>query len=183
MAMSDDLRGRIIEAAIRLLEQAGPKGFGQVKVAREAGIQQGHLTYYFPRKSDLLLAVIEALNERARRRLGRVSGELLGMDARARRQALFTEARAMMRDRKRTRVLIGLLAEAEDDAELQALIHEREARFQEWVKLLLGDGVDALDAELLVATLRGLGMLQLAGRMPLAHLDALLGRLEEWLDR
>ena len=183
MATSDGLRDKIIEAAIHLLERAGPKGFGQVRVAREAGIQQGHLTYYFPRKSDLLMGVIEALNERARRRLGRVSEELSEMGARERRQALFTEARAMMRDRKRTRVLLGLLAEAEDDAELQALLHEREARFQAWVKLLLGDGLDAIDAELLVATLRGLGMQQLASRMSPAHLDALLGRLEQWIDR
>ena len=31
------------------------------EVAREAGLQQGHLTYYFPKKSDLVAAVLEAL--------------------------------------------------------------------------------------------------------------------------
>jgi hypothetical protein len=33
--MADDVRARIVEAAVRVLETQGAKGFGQVRVARE----------------------------------------------------------------------------------------------------------------------------------------------------
>lgn len=181
MSTAQVTRERIADAALRLLEREGPRAFGQVRVAREAGIAQGHLTYYFPKKVDLIAAVIERLSVNARTRLTELLGRIAELDASGRRALLFAESRAMMEDRARIRVLLGLLGEAEHEPEIARLFLEREARGQALVAALLGEGHDALDAELLVATLRGIALVGLARPDDPAHLDALLARLERWV--
>ena len=53
-------RQRILDAAIRIARKSGIKALTQPRVAAAAGVRQSHLTYYFPRKADLLAAVLEA---------------------------------------------------------------------------------------------------------------------------
>ena len=52
-------RTRLIEAALEVLLHDGIMGFSQSKVARQAGLRQSHLTYYFPTRNDLLTVVVE----------------------------------------------------------------------------------------------------------------------------
>jgi AcrR family transcriptional regulator len=54
------LRERILTAALQVLQSGGPHALTQPRVAKQAGIAQGHLTYYFPTRADLLAAVTEA---------------------------------------------------------------------------------------------------------------------------
>lgn len=54
-----DSRSRLIEAALEVLLRDGIMGFSQSKVARQAGLRQSHLTYYFPTRNDLLTVVVE----------------------------------------------------------------------------------------------------------------------------
>jgi DNA-binding transcriptional regulator YbjK len=54
-----DPRARLIEAALEVLLHDGIMGFSQSKVARQAGLRQSHLTYYFPTRNDLLTVVVE----------------------------------------------------------------------------------------------------------------------------
>ena len=120
--MAEDVKARIVDAAVRLLESKGAKGFGQVRVAREAGLQQGHLTYYFPKKSDLVAAVLARLSERARGEFERALAHRGPLDAAASEEVFFDMVRALLRDRKRSRILAALLAEAVDDAEVGAAL-------------------------------------------------------------
>jgi AcrR family transcriptional regulator len=53
-------RQRILDAAIRIARKSGIKALTQPRVAAAAGVRQSHLTYYFPRKADLLACVLEA---------------------------------------------------------------------------------------------------------------------------
>ena len=62
----------ILEAGIVLLESKGIAALTQPQVAAAAGIKQSHLTYYFPTRTDLLMAIadqwvtqaMEAMSER-----------------------------------------------------------------------------------------------------------------------
>jgi len=70
-----DIRETLIEGALKLLREQGFAALSQPRIAAEAGVRQSHLTYYFPSRSDLLLAVanrscevlLAPLHERAKR--------------------------------------------------------------------------------------------------------------------
>lgn len=70
-----DIRENIVDAALKLLRKQGFASLSQPRIAAEAGVRQSHLTYYFPARADLLLAVADQscaillapLHERARR--------------------------------------------------------------------------------------------------------------------
>jgi AcrR family transcriptional regulator len=60
-----DKRALIVAAALDIIGDDGLAGFTQPRVAQRAGLRQGHLTYYFPTRDDLLLAVVdEAIHRR-----------------------------------------------------------------------------------------------------------------------
>lgn len=59
----------ILEAAARILEEAGPRGLTTNKVAERAGVSVGSLYEYFPRKEAILVAL-------ARDRLARDKEEM-----------------------------------------------------------------------------------------------------------
>jgi AcrR family transcriptional regulator len=51
------MRGRILDAAIRVLRDEGALGFTTTRVANDAGISVGSLYQYFPNKHSLVVAV------------------------------------------------------------------------------------------------------------------------------
>jgi AcrR family transcriptional regulator len=53
----DDTRDRILDAAIVVLREVGHGQFSVQKVARHAGVYQGNITYYWPRRRDLVRAL------------------------------------------------------------------------------------------------------------------------------
>jgi AcrR family transcriptional regulator len=55
---------RILAAALQLVESQGLSGLSQARVAQAAGLRQSHLTYYFPTRKDLLLAIVERIHAR-----------------------------------------------------------------------------------------------------------------------
>lgn len=52
-----NVKKAILQAGNDLLKTDGIAALSQLKVAKAAGIKQSHLTYYFPRRSDLLLGI------------------------------------------------------------------------------------------------------------------------------
>jgi len=52
-----NVKTAILQAGHDLLKTQGIAALSQLRVAKAAGIKQSHLTYYFPRRSDLLLAI------------------------------------------------------------------------------------------------------------------------------
>lgn len=53
------IKDSILAAGVELLNEKGIAALTQPQVARAAGIKQSHLTYYFPTRADLLLAIAE----------------------------------------------------------------------------------------------------------------------------
>jgi AcrR family transcriptional regulator len=56
-ALNDDTRGRILDAGLEVLRTVGHGQFSVQKVARSAGVYQGNVTYYWPRRRGLVLAL------------------------------------------------------------------------------------------------------------------------------
>jgi AcrR family transcriptional regulator len=154
-------------------------------VAEEAGVQQGHLTYYFPRRADLVVGVLQRFVERLRQEGLRLRGAATPREA---RQQIFDLIKVTLKNRDRTRLMLGLLMEVQGDAALSAPIAEVFATQRRSLALLTGRDEEDLDIELALAALRGLGLEQMVVRGPRRtraddeRLDALVDRLAAWLD-
>jgi AcrR family transcriptional regulator len=56
-AVLEDTRRRILDAGLQVLREVGHGQFSVQKVARVAGVYQGNITYYWPRRRDLVLSL------------------------------------------------------------------------------------------------------------------------------
>jgi AcrR family transcriptional regulator len=54
---NDGTRERILRAAVTVIRSVGNGQFSVQKVARVAGVYQGNITYYWPRRRDLVVAL------------------------------------------------------------------------------------------------------------------------------
>ncbi len=66
-ARGDGTRERVLDAAVAVLREVGYGGFSVQKVARSAGVYQGNITYYWPRRLDLVRAVAARIIDSYRR--------------------------------------------------------------------------------------------------------------------
>lgn len=57
-------RAAILEGAIEVFAELGYAGASLRELAAGAGVQKGHLAYYFPTKDDLLYELVDDLHER-----------------------------------------------------------------------------------------------------------------------
>jgi AcrR family transcriptional regulator len=153
-----DVRTRILEAALRLLGEGGAQQLTQPRVSKEAGVRQSHLTYYFPTVTDLLHAV-------ARHSFQSLSKELAGVDARERPASLADAIAGATRDKRRVRLMLGLVQSADRDASLKPgmrrFIRELRAGLE---PLLRSAGLEARpeDIAFLHSVVIGCAVLQLA---------------------
>jgi AcrR family transcriptional regulator len=173
-----NLRERILDAAVDLLRRHGHRRLSQPQVARAAGIPQGHLTYYFPRRADLLVAV-------ARRSIERVGREIAALPLQVARAHIADLVGFIVKDRPRTRMLLALLVEAGDDSALRKMMVEGAARVRGMLAAMMGIAPEHPDATIALATLWGLGLqhllLQGEGDDD-AQTETLLRRLAAWLE-
>lgn len=184
-AMSEDnsknVRGRILDAAVELLRKSGVKKLAQPQVAREAGVPQGHLTYYFPRKIDLLLAVAE-------RFVATVQGEIeelraTGTDGATVRTTGLDFAAGMILDRERTRMLLGLVTEADNEEAVTEPVVRGAKLMRTMVARALERHPEDPDVWLTLALLWGLGVQQMIfPDRSEAQVQALVERFQQWLD-
>jgi AcrR family transcriptional regulator len=122
------VRERILDAALGLLAEGGTHELTQPKVARAAGVRQSHLTYYFPTRGELL-------QELARHSIGKLASQL----AHAPKASLAEAVAAGSADKRRARVMLGLVAAADRDAKIKA-------RMRKFVGELRGRMAPLLDA-------------------------------------
>ena len=80
-------REQIVRATIRCLAREGYTRLTMKKIAREAGVSQGILHYYFADKRAMLAATLEAVTRDLDRRVAAAQSRT-GRDARARLRAL-----------------------------------------------------------------------------------------------
>lgn len=115
--MPKDVRTRILDAAMAVLAEDGVRALTQPRIAKTAGVRQSHLTYYFPTIADLLRAlaghVVAAIAAEFARRRGR--GGATG---------LVETVAAATADKRRVRVMMGLVAAADRDADVKPQLRE-----------------------------------------------------------
>lgn len=162
-----DVRSRIVEAALGLLAEGGD--LTQPRVAAAAGVRQSHLTYYFPTVTDLLQAV-------ARHSFDKLATELGA--ARGRRPPSLAQGMAKATaDKRRVRMMLGLVSAADRDASLKprmrGFVRELRGRIAPMVKAA-GLEVSDEDMAFLHTVVVGAAVLQLARDNAEARKEALV---------
>ena len=156
------VRERILDAALRVLGKSGVRTFAQPRVAREAGVPQGHLTYYFPKRLDLLAAVAARFVERlgqdlpAFPALAKDACATLGAEGRKRAMSFVAK---LAKDRERTRTIIGLMAATDEEPALRREMAGHVQTLRGLVARLVDKPVDDPEVDLALATLWGVGLL------------------------
>ena len=149
------VKDAILDAGCALLKDKGIAALTQPQVARAAGIKQSHLTYYFPTRADLLLAIAEHA----------INSTLAGVGERIDGQATFDRLAELMIGGIPPRLIVGLIVAADAEPEIRATLSDFIAHVRERLQTLLAaSGIDA-DAEsalLLHATLVGLAIMHQA---------------------
>jgi AcrR family transcriptional regulator len=139
-------RERILNAAIQIATKNGIKSLTQPRVAKQAGVTQSLLTYYFPRKADLLTAVLEASHQDGQH----------APPADVRAALRFLEA--LMFDANRMRFFLGAVVESGDATELRKVLSEHAAALTRQIAQIFGRPDDDPAVAAFVDRLRGLGI-------------------------
>lgn len=142
-------RQRILDAALKVLKSEGVSALTQTRVAAAAGLRQSHLTYYFPRKTDLLAATLEASHAQAakpRRIASRADADPI--DA----------VRSLMFDKNKMRFFLSVVAQASDKAENRATLAVHARGVAEQLAPIFGRTADDPDIVAFVDMLRGMGL-------------------------
>lgn len=155
-----DVRTRILDAALGLLGEHGVTELTQPKIAKAAGVRQSHLTYYFPTRGDLLKGVAT-----------HAMATLIGPLAEAASTGEFTQALMAERvgralaDKRRARVMLGLVVSAEEDAAIRVFLRQFVVRVREGIAALarsLGAEPDAATVASAHALIVGAAILNVA---------------------
>lgn len=155
-------RQLIVDSALAVIGEEGLGGFTQPRVAKRAGLRQSHLTYYFPTRDDLLLAVAD---EAVRRRIEAL-GTAMSAPTRAAKVAALV---GVLADPAQTRVLLALTQAADS----HRAIRRSFAALTVGIAPIAAELLEAFDIEvtessvsLLQGTSTGLAVLALATGSP-----------------
>jgi AcrR family transcriptional regulator len=117
-------------------------------------VRQSHLTYYFPKRHDLVEAAAARFIDGMIRGVVDVAARSAAEDP----GAMLQHIAAAITDRGHMRMFTGIIVEADGDPALRAMVVRLTLRLQSTLAELLG-GEDALDrARLILASLLGLGL-------------------------
>ncbi len=151
---SEGVRERILAAAMDILREEGIQGLSQVQVARRAVVRQSHLTYYFPKRNDLIEAVAMQFIEHAFGALDKAAAEASPDDL----PAVLRRAAAAIADEGHMRMFTGVMIEADGNPELRGTLAKVTKQLQATIAARLG-GEDAMErARLVLASLWGMGL-------------------------
>ena len=64
-------RSEIVQAAIAVIAEQGIQNLSLSEIEKKADMSRGQLTYYFPAKEDILLAVFKRLVDLMHERVGK----------------------------------------------------------------------------------------------------------------
>jgi AcrR family transcriptional regulator len=73
-------REQVVEAAARIIATQGIQDLSLSAIEAETGMSRGQLTYYFPFKEDILLAVFDRMVRRMRERVGTADDPCHGIE-------------------------------------------------------------------------------------------------------
>lgn len=118
-APNPDVRQRILEAASALLAEHGFMEVSQPKVAKAAGVRQSHLTYYFPTRGDLLKGVAIHSIESVLNAMAGSAGA-----GKVTPEAFAQIAAETLSDKRRARVMLGLIVSSDEDREIKQFLRD-----------------------------------------------------------
>jgi AcrR family transcriptional regulator len=167
------VRERILSAALAVLREDGIAELTQVQVARRAGVRQSHLTYYFPKRHDLLEAVSVRFIDGMERGLRELAAQAAGGDA----GELLGRLAAAIGEPGHMRMFTGVVVAADGDPALRAVIVRETRRVQAILAGVLGGDDTMQRAGLLLAAMWGLGFYGFAIGEPAADGSTLLAYL------
>jgi AcrR family transcriptional regulator len=157
-----DRRSAILEAALAVLREDGYPSLTQPRVAARAGIRQSHLTYYFPTRASLLVAVAR---QAVQAQLALTASALDGASA---KEAASRIAKVVS-GADRARVLLMLATASDDVPEVRDLFRDLASGMLEQGSNFLGslDSAHAADgADLIYALAVGLAVINFATGRP-----------------
>ena len=157
MGKAGSVRERILEAALRTLQEGGVKKLTQPKVAAAAGVRQSHLTYYFPKKNDMVIALLQGHIDHASARLDELEDGPVPED-------IGSATDTLVSDRKRMRFFLGLIIEADGDPRLRKMVDAHIRQFNALIARYYGRDDEDRDVEAFLNALRGYGMANLLHR-------------------
>ena len=149
-----NLKEKIAKAALDLLGKEGIQSVTQPKVAKKVGVPQGHLTYYFPTRSDLLMEVAD-------RSLSEIAKSVIQSsvsDSGRHQQNNFKIAIPIIEDVSRTRMLLGLAVEADTNQKLSQKLAEQIQFSRTLIAMAQDIPEDSIYTDIINATLIGLGV-------------------------
>lgn len=155
------IRERILAAAVAALQEDGVRGLSQVQVARRAKVRQSHLTYYFARRHDLIEAVATRFLDGIADALG---GAASASKATGDVAPLLERLASVIVDQRHMRMFTAIIVEGDDDPEVRAILVRVTRRLQAMVADVLGGSDAAERAELVMASLWGLGLYEFVVR-------------------
>jgi len=136
-------RAQIVRATIRCLARAGYSGLTMKTVAREAGVSQGILHYYFADKRAILVAALDAVTADLDRRVADAQARG-ARDARARLRALVTAClRLALEEREFWVVFVEFWGEMMHDARLREINAALYRRMRRQIGALVAEGIRA----------------------------------------
>ena len=151
MKSENVLRQRILDAALDIVEEQGIAALTQPKVAKAAGVRQSHLTYYFPRKADLYIALLEASHVRARRKEKPPAAVPASRD-------WGDEIAALVLDRRRMQFFLGIILAASEDPDLSRIVADHMEMLPKKLATIFGRSETDPAVLAFVDQLRGLGL-------------------------
>lgn len=145
------VRQRILDAAVEIVEEQGIKALTQPRVANRAGVRQSHLTYYFPRKADLFIALLQASHDRTpKRRRARSARETFDDEMRSLKQLIL--------DRRRMRFFLGIVLEVSEEDDLRPILTDHAHALAARVAPQFGRAGDDPAVTAFIDSLRGIGL-------------------------
>lgn len=158
-----DVRTTILQAGSSLLQEQGIAALTQLKVARAAGVKQSHLTYYFPKRSDLLLGI-------AAHAVDAVMSALASRLETSPPQAAFAEAvGAAAISGVPPRIMIGLIVAADEEPALRIPLRKLVKSIRKRIESMLEHAgvADSANAALVLhSSVVGLAIMHHAQRTP-----------------
>ena len=115
MSTSADPKGRILEAAARIVGQAGAAHLTMDAVAAEAGLSKGGVLYHFPSKRELLEGMLQKVLDDIAARTGAYRETFAEQPGAAHRARKLADSEQSAGERA---MALALLATAAEDPEL-----------------------------------------------------------------
>jgi AcrR family transcriptional regulator len=181
MSAQGGLRNEILKAGAKILSSAGFGRLTQPEISKHVGITQSRLTYYFPKRADLLIGVVDyAINVIAKEVVKHAAqGSAVSS------KHLFALVSWIIRDRKRTQLILNIFFESQESPELKKRLKRIVLEHQAIVASALGPTADESDAAIVLAVIWGLCLQHyiLASERTDEDATRILERFETWLHK